>query len=521
MSTIFFSEAPFSTKTPSSEEMRLCDQSTISSGISEETLVNRAGKAIFEKICSVSALDPGRDHIAIFCGPGNNGADGFVIARHFLEDSFAVHLYFPTYEKVSPACQKQADSFVASGGKLLRNEPDLVKAGLKRSRVIIDALLGVGQKDTPRGDIDSFLQAIKAETATGMKRIFVAVDVPTGVSADTGEVFDSHFRADYSVCVELVKRGMLQHPGREACGDIHAVSIGIDCGQDIEFSVYDASRERPLEPRRADSHKGKFGAVLVIGGSASMPGAPLLSALAALRCGAGLVKKAQLKSMREERGYPELVLSPLSADTHFKESCLAELKGDLEKADCVILGPGLGLHPDTSNFVNVLCEYCTHNLLPVVVDADALTLIAPRMKAQAGSFPSAILTPHPGEMATLLGQDVPAVQKDRYRAARSAQEQSGGVIVLKGAGSISCFEKNGFVNLSGNPFMATPGSGDVLTGVIASLVAQGLSMEVAAPAGVWIHGKAGDLAHERTRGPIIASDIVNALPEALAYSYKL
>lgn len=519
MRELAFSDAPFSRKLPSAEEMASCDASTIASGISSAILVERAGKAVFERLVSRLGLHPSRDTIAILCGPGNNGADGLVVGRLLLLEGFAVHLIFPEYSKLSEDCQAQSEKFLQAGGKFIRDEPEKIALALRRARVIVDALLGTGQREAPRGAVQSLLAVLQDELPGG-PRTFVALDLPTGVNADTGEVFFPCFRAELTICIELVKRGMLQYPARSNCGDIEVVSIGIDCGLPVAFEAFDGAFFRPIPQRRPDAHKGSFGSVLIIGGSASMPGAPVLASQAALRSGAGLVRKAQLSSMGKENSHPELILVPLRADSHFNERSLAELETELLRADCIVLGPGVGLHHETAEFVQVLCDFCSHNLLPVVIDADAITLIAPSVLKGKARFPSAVLTPHPGEMGRLLGRQTPEVQADRFSAVLELHEKTGATVVLKGAASVVKTAERGFVNLSGNPFMATAGSGDVLCGVLATLLAQSLPPEVAVPCAVWAHGKAGDIAHQKNGGPIIASDIIAALPESLALCYS-
>lgn len=521
MNKIYLSESPYALKLPSAEEMAKCDARTIATGIPSQTLMERAGKAMFERLTTLVDLEEKRNIVTVLCGPGNNGGDGFVIARHLLKRGVPIQLFFPAYDKLSSDCRIQAELFTQAGGKVFSEfDPEILKKALRNSRVLVDALLGTGQRQGPRGVIAEILSVVSEDARDSSRRLDVSVDVPTGIDADSGEAYDIAFRAHVTITVELIKRGMVQYPAREFCGDIHAILIGIDLGAPTEFSYFDATRDKPLPRRATDAHKGRFGRVLVIGGSESMPGAPRLSAISALRAGAGLVHVALLESVDAATQPAELLISRVSSKTHFEESALSELEPSLAQADCVVVGPGIGLHADTRSFVTVLCDYCTHNNLPVVIDADALTLIEERINERGVTFPSAVLTPHPGEMARLLRTDNAAVQRDRYSAAKEMEQRSKSIIVLKGAATVIRARGEGFVNPTGNPFMATAGSGDVLSGVIAALIAQGVPPVRATPTGVWAHGKAGDLAHERLRGPIIASDIIDALPEALSRCYS-
>ncbi|MBN8548045.1 MAG: NAD(P)H-hydrate dehydratase [Deltaproteobacteria bacterium] len=523
MNKIYLTESPYSLKLPSADEMARCDARTIATGITSQALMERAGKAMFDRLATLVSFTEKRNIITILCGPGNNGGDGFVLARHLRNAGVPLQVFFPTYSKLSADCQTQAGLFVKEGGRILSDHSrDTIRKALRNSRVLVDALLGTGQRQAPRGAVEEILSAISEESpelVDSSERLNVAIDVPTGIDADSGEAYNNAFRAHVTLTVELLKRGMVQYPAREFCGDIHALMIGIDCGSPVEFSYYDGARERPLPRRAVDAHKGKFGRVLVLGGSETMPGAPRLAAISALRAGAGLVRVALLSSVDPATQPAELLISRVSSKSHFEESALAELETDLEQADCVVIGPGIGLHADTRSFVTVLCDYCTHNNLPVVVDADALTLLDEHLNDRGAQFPSAVFTPHPGEMARLMRTDVASIQRDRYSAAKDLEARSKAIVVLKGASTVIRARGEGFVNPTGNPFMATAGSGDVLAGAIAALIGQGVPPARATPTAVWAHGKAGDLAHERRHGPIIASDIIEAIPEALSRCY--
>jgi NAD(P)H-hydrate epimerase len=497
--------------------MAALDARTVATGIPALSLMERAGKAITETILSVNPTNIKRDSYCVLCGPGNNGGDGFVIARHLLKKGLQTHVFFPAYDKLSEECQKQVALYLEAGGTIVSSDVlENLRKALKNSRVVIDALLGIGQRSAPRGLVGELLGVVSSTPAPRGGRFSVAVDLPTGVNSDTGEVYAGAFRADMTVTVELAKRGMVQYPAREYCGNICAISIGLDCGGSTEYSVYDGSLRKPLSQRRPNTHKGMYGNVLVVGGSSDMPGAPILSSISALRSGAGIVRQAVLANSTETNPWPEILLARVSSRDFFQEASLQELETPLSNASCVVVGPGIGLRRETRSFVTVLCDYCAHNNLPVVIDADALTLIEGRVNEEKVLFPSAIITPHPGEMSRLLRIPTAEVERDRYSAASSALERTGAIVVLKGSATVIRTHEEGFVNLTGNPFMATAGSGDVLSGLIAGLVAQGVAPAVAAPLSVWIHGKAGDLAHAQTRGPIIASDIAAHIPAAMA-----
>ncbi|NMC63392.1 MAG: NAD(P)H-hydrate dehydratase, partial [SAR324 cluster bacterium] len=275
----------------------------------------------------------------------------------------------------------------------------------------------------------------------------------------------------------------------------------------------------PLMPDRApDVHKGQVGRIFVIGGSADMPGAPLLCAYAALRCGSGLVTVTQLEKASAAYIAPEIILKRLEGDSGYLELFhLVAFKEEIIKAACVVLGPGLGRQESTRAFVRETVDVLSGLGKFVVLDADALNLLSDtRGLIEGFDLSSAVLTPHPGEAARLLNWPISRVQEDRYRAASELHKMSGAAaIVLKGASTIIYGVRGGLVNLSGNPYMATAGSGDVLSGVIASLIGQGLDPFDAAVLGVHVHSRAGDSAHARSGGPIVASDFISYLPTVI------
>lgn len=505
-------------KLPSSAEMRAFDKTTIDAGTPSSLLMERAGSAVALRL---KALFHDRKRpVVFFCGPGNNGGDGFVAAVKMAAAGYSsVRVVLVESERYSEDLSRERERYIAKGLPLtiFSSQAGNGKAGpghigglLAEGAVVVDAMLGTGQTEAPRGEIKALLECLNPFLYERPSLARVSIDVPTGLDADSGAVYEPHFEADCTVAIERMKRGCVQYPGRGICGEIFVESIGIDCTGDCEASLLTERNIPQLRERRQDSHKGDFGRVLVTGGSADMPGAPLLSAYSALRCGSGLVVVAQLEKASSAAMPPELILKRVSGTASmFEPQHLAQLEAEIENCDVFIVGPGLGLSTKTRDFTWALLSKIGRSGRPMVIDADALTHLAEAMeKIQDIDLSSAVLTPHPGEASRLLHISTEEVQADRYASARELFIRTGAAaVVLKGAYSIVYAEPGAFVNPAGNPYMATAGSGDVLTGLIAGLMAQGLTPPGAAMLGVYVHGNAGDAAHARMKGPIIASDI--------------
>jgi len=516
---------------PSSTQMADFDAKCIAGGTPGLELMEKAGQKI--ATCLMENLSSSDDpKITVLCGPGNNGGDGFVIARVLRENSFDVSLVLAGSKKYSVDLKSMALKFKNCGGEtllyaaqeteaenfcsaeLLSSREDLENI-LSGSDMLVEALLGTGQNSAPRGhikDILSVMTELKRERGHALR--IACVDLPAGTNGDSGEVYQDHAQADLTITVEVLKRGMLQYPARQACGGIQAVDIGIDCSTGAEFSILDSQSLPQLPGRAMNSHKGDFGHVLVVGGSRDMPGAPQLAAHAAIRGGAGLVTLCAPESaILEEPVWPEIMHKRMTDNSRgvLDANAFSELEPTLAKASVVLLGPGLGVDSGTGDFVKLLLDYATKKKLPLVLDADALNLIS-NFDSFAGHG-NAILTPHPAEAARLLGVNTADVQKDRYESVKELAKICSGVIVLKGAATIIYDGQSGFVNTSGGPFLATAGSGDVLAGLVAAFMAQERSLLKSACRAVYVHGRAGEEAFRAcSGGPIIAGDIIGHLP---------
>ncbi len=493
------------------EQMRSLDQRAVHEfGTPSLLLMENAGRAVAER--AVTRLDAdGGKRVTVLCGSGNNGGDGFVVARHLHNRGYAVECFLAADRERSKGDAKANLELAERFGVRLSGEiPDRLSADL-----IIDALLGAGFTGEPR---DNMARLIQLGNDSGIP--ILAVDLPSGLNADTGQASKIVMRAVEAVTFGLPKVGLVSAIGRELAGEITVADISLPRALlDEETGAHwiTAAEAAPWWPvRGADSHKGDSGRVFIIAGSPGLTGAAALSCEAALRAGAGLVTLGSPASLNPilAAKLTEAMTLPLPETedgTHSPESLKLILER-LESAKAGAIGPGFGRDPRSGELVR---EVLRQSKTPLVVDADGLTLVSP---ADENTFSErCLITPHPGEMARLLGTTVEAVQSNRVETAREAARRFGCVVVLKGAGTvIAAPDGRVGINSSGGPALATGGTGDVLTGVVAAALARGLEPWEAAAAAVFLHGLAGEVAGERFGAPgAIAGDVIGALPEAL------
>jgi len=458
-------------------------------GIPGYTLMTRAGSAAFD---DARALFPAEARWLVICGAGNNAGDGYVIARLALDAGLDVDVAaLSDAGKLTGDAARARDDFTAAGGTIGAFDPEQCAA----TDLIVDAMLGTG--------LDRPLTGIYREVVESLGNVrvpIVAVDIPTGLNGATGEVMGAAVRADLTTTFVGQKQGLYLGAGPECCGEIRFHDLGIPAdhlvGIEPSMELYPAAGLRTLlRPRARGDHKGIFGHVLVVGGNRGMGGAARLAGESALRVGAGLVSIA---------AHPEVVASITTARPELMCHGVRnsdELDELLSRASVVALGPGLG-RDDWSWQMFRRVVGCAQ---PKVVDADALNILADEEIFRDDW----ILTPHPGEAARLLGTDSAAVQADRLGSVAGIAERYGGVVVLKGHGTlIGATAGRPLLVQRGNPGMATAGMGDVLTGVIAGLLAQysGDHLRVAA-AGVQVHAIAGDMAASAGERGLVASDL--------------
>jgi NAD(P)H-hydrate epimerase len=455
-------------------------------------LMRRAGRAAFG---CLRERWPGARSVGVLCGAGNNGGDGYVLARLALEAGFEVELAALAAPATLHGAAAEAHAeFVAAGGVV----GDVAAADLPAGDVLVDAIFGTGLSRPVEG---AARLTIDACNASG--RALLALDLPSGLHPDDGRVLGAAIRADCTVAFIGRKIGSWVGAGPDHCGeqrfDDLGVPVAVYAGLVPSASLIDPAELRSLLPRRRRAaHKGEHGHVLLIGGGPGMPGAARLAGEAALRSGAGLVTVlAHPDSLAAiAAGRPELICRALLGTESILESA--------PRADLVALGPGLG----QDLWAAEAFEAALALDRPLVLDADALNLLARAPRP----VPRAILTPHPGEAARLLGSDTATVQADRLGAARALHERYAATVVLKGAGTVvHARGASPAICDRGNPGMAVAGMGDVLTGVIAALLAQGVPAAAAARAGVWLHAAAGDRASLAGERGLIASDLFEGL----------
>jgi len=465
---------------------------------------------------------------ALFCGKGNNGGDGFVAARHLANMGFRPMVFL-----VAGADEIKGDA--ATNYRIIlsmkipvytvKDDKDLAKSRLLclNAGIIVDALFGTGL----RGEVSGLSrQAIELINDMGIP--VVAVDIPSGISGETGKVLGVAIKARETVTMGLPKMGLALFPGAAYAGKITVADIGMpasvieDAKAEAEILEKDLIRSF-FKPYPPDAHKGTFGRVFILAGSAGFTGAAALAGMAAARSGAGLVTLGIPESLNGilEVKLTEVMTLPLP-ETPGRSLSIKALDKTLEfcsHCDAVAIGPGLSQQEETQDFIRQFAAACP---APMVIDADGLNALAGRPGIDAPFKAPAVITPHPGEMARLLGTTPDAVQQDRPGSVREAAKRFNCTALLKGARTLIAAPGGGlWINPTGNPGMATGGSGDVLAGMIAAFLARGMAPDQAAAAGAYLHGLSGDLA-AAAKGELslIAGDLLDFLPEAflkLAY----
>ena len=507
-------------KLATAAEMKELDRRAIEEvGIPSIELMERAAEGVAK--VTLSLLPEKKGRAAIFCGSGNNGGDGIAAARLLFLAGVKVRAFLVgSYEKLTPDAMEETGRLSECGVELETFDPDDLSqtAYTRGSHVIIDAIFGVGLSREIAPD-SKFAAAISLMNECRGK--VVAADIASGVEADTGRVLGLAAKADKTITFTLAKVGQLIGEGAECSGEVTVWDIGIPkkligetaCPvQTMELSFAKAA----LPKRKTDGHKGTFGKVLVIGGAVGYTGAPYLTASAAVHSGCGLTFLGvpegiwQVEAVKCTSAMP-FPLPEKSGLLSYK--ALQEIREKLAACDVLALGPGLGKSEQVTRLV---CQLLRETEKPVVLDADGINALAGHIDVldeRRGHV--TILTPHDGEFARLGGD---LTGGDRLGAARSFAQAHGCILVLKGHRTLVAVpEGNVLVNTTGNSGLAKGGSGDVLTGIVASLLAQGASPVQAAGLGVWLHGCAGDAAAKRlTPYAVTPADVIAALPEAFS-----
>jgi len=504
------------------EEMRRLDRRAISDlGIPGATLMENAGRGAAEAIvAALPALGAPRRgaKVTIVCGKGGNGGDGFVVARWLKRHGARpTVLLVPPAEEVTGDAGRKLEEMRRAGIRPRSFADDRVTSDLlARSHLVVDALLGTGSRGAPEGAVARAIELINAS-----RRPVAALDIPSGLSADTGAHAGAVVNAAMTVTFAGLKRGLVTSPGYELAGRVTVASIGVpdhEVARGVTTFLLERGDVAPLFPRRQRAgHKGTYGHLLLVAGSLGKTGAAALGAMAALRTGVGLVTVGTPVSQQPVVAglVLEAMTTPLpetSAHTIARTArdAIVELAGS---RDALAIGPGLGLEEETAQVVAGLARELRQ---PMAIDADGLTALAGHLDVLREAPAARCLTPHPGEMARMLGSRVDEVQRDRIETTREFATRHRVHIVLKGARSvIGVPDGRVFVNPTGNPGMASGGTGDVLTGMLGACLARGMEASAAMIASVYLHGSAGDVAAERVgEESLVARDVIEALPDA-------
>lgn len=502
-------------------EMQAIDRAAIEKHrIPSLNLMQQAGTKVALRIERLLGTGQARK-IAVVCGSGNNGGDGFVAARLLYEVGFTVKVFvLGRPDKLTPDARVNFEKIreLVKPVFVSRTALSALRKAVGEADLIVDALFGTGFSGRPDALAAQVIKVVNESDA----EIF-AVDVPSGVEADTGRVAGEAVKAERTITFGLPKLGCLIVPGAAYCGDVEVVDIGfpaelIRAPGTLSLATPDELSQM-LPKRKPDTHKKECGRVFVVAGSVGMTGAAAMTAEAALRAGAGIVTLGVAESLNDimEVKLTEVMTAPLpetparSLDAGAYHTVVDKLK----EFDVAAIGPGLSQHESTVKLVRDLLENVK---APIVLDADGLNALAGQgnlLKKRPGPT---VITPHPGELARLSGQTVTAVQRDRVAAARRAARTWKVVCVLKGTRSVIADPSGqAYINPTGNSGLASAGTGDVLTGVIASLWAQGTKPLEAAVLGCYLHGLAGDMVmKEKTIYGLIATDLIESLPKAVA-----
>ena len=507
-------------KIVTADQMKNIDRRTIREfGIPGPVLMENAAAAMLAEM--ESFFDGlGGVKVGIICGKGNNGGDGLALARRLSVCGVPVRVaLLAPFSAVSGEAKVNLSILRKTDVEILPNASTrTLQDVISWSDILVDAMLGVGLSSPLKGIYAQAVEMINASAGP-----VVAIDIPTGINADTGAVMGTAVLADLTVTMALLKRGLVLYPGAHFAGTIRVVDIGIpsEVVEKEKITVHLLDRGYAwgiLRHRYPDTHKGDYGHLMVLAGSLGKAGAAVMAARGALRTGAGLVSVAVPNSIvpivQQQIFEAMCIPSAESIDGTLGIGAEGELLKAAEKMSACAIGPGLSTHYETVQVVRNLIQRLA---IPMVIDADGLNAIAGSLNILKKVKAPVILTPHPGEMGRLLGLTSVDVQKDRIRTASDFAVKYNVTLVLKGAGTaVAGPGGEVFINSTGNPGMATGGTGDVLTGMIGSLLAQDYPAVQAACLGVYLHGLAGDLAaKEKGEMGMIAGDLIEKIPEAI------
>ncbi|MEA1940206.1 MAG: NAD(P)H-hydrate dehydratase [Candidatus Caldatribacteriota bacterium] len=496
-------------------EMRNMDRHAIEKyGIVQELLMENAGQAAYFTILKEFGIK--NKNFVTFCGAGHNGGDGLVVTRKIFSNGGNVTVFLLGDSSKFEGAAKQNFDIVNKLQIKIFNLQDISLAleTINKADAIIDAIFGTGLDRDVKGKYKDIINIIN----TSQKTVF-SIDIPSGINGDTGQVMGTAVMADYTTTFGLPKIGNLLYPGFEYVGKLYVTHISFPpVMQDADHLKIATNDPKPLPVRNKDTHKGSYGKVLFIAGASNYLGAPYFSSMSFLKAGGGLSYLATPEHLVSSGGNKgsEIVFIPLKSTN--SGSISLENKQELlqlsKNVDMVIIGPGLSLNDETQKLVRELSAEINK---PLLIDGDGLTAVANDLECIKNRKAPTILTPHLGEMVRIVRQNINDISNDKINILQYVAQELNATIVLKGAHSLIAYpDKNVFINLSGNPGMATAGSGDVLTGTIAAMYGLGFAINDTVRIGVFMHGFAGDIAaKEKGEDGLVAGDILNYLPTAL------
>lgn len=506
-----------------SDEMKQVEQFTAKYGLSYQRMMENAGAACARNIRNETEKEKSlKRNVAVVCGKGNNGGDGFVVARKLSENGYNVCVImasgYPSSQEATYMYKLVIDMSIPT----IWYDADKAKTvqTIRNADIIVDAVFGFSFY----GNISPELRYLFEEMSNA-KGVKFAIDVPSGVYCDSGYNDPGCFKADYTIAISALKPAHIMHPASECCGDIIIANIGIpeESYQLVSDSLYTHNRVEVgnlFKERSSVSHKGTFGHLLCICGSKNMVGAPVLCGSAALRSGVGLVTMAFPESayLPVASKVTEALMMPLpeTAEGTLSASAADKIVASLDKYSAIVIGCGMGVNDDTKA---VLKAVLANAKVPVLVDADGINIIADDISILQSASCDVVLTPHPGEMSRLCGTRTELIETNRVGTAREFANNYKVYVALKGANTVVAqpMTKKAYVNSSGNSGLAKGGSGDVLAGIMGGFLAQGIDTVSAMTAAVYIHGYTADgVAEKMSKSGMLPSDVVSEL----AYSMR-
>lgn len=503
------------------EEMKKAENISFQNGLSYSRMMENAGDGCFKKI--VEKFNDKEAKFVVLCGNGNNGGDGFVIARKLKSSGFSVKTVLCNGLPGTDLSKDVFSLLEKTHCEItdLSEKKEYAFETVENADILVDCVFGTGFRGNVEGDMAELFSFINKSGC-----FVFCVDVPSGINGDSKEVSENAIKADETFALCAMKPCHVFYPARLNCGEISVIPIGIDkktvesCSNE-PYYIKTFDEIKTMFPKRNPvSNKGDYGTVLSVCGSKRMPGAAVLSAKGVLRSGAGLLKAAF-----PDDAYPaiaskltESVFLPLPGDKNgfLSRDSLCEILNELKWADVVLVGCGLGVTEDTCEIVG---EIIKHSEVPIILDADGINIVSRNINILKVSRAPMILTPHPGEMSRLTGCSIGQIQNNRIQTAKEFARKFNVTLVLKGSNTIVCEgnEREAFVNVSGNAGMAKGGSGDLLSGIIAGFSAQGMTPMQSALCGVAVHSMAGDIASkQKSMMSALPSDVLECLPLVLS-----